>query len=304
MKRAPRAIPVLVLTLVLLAPGIARAGEVLSTEASLLIGFPHDGDGGTEGVLVVPGTVIPLGTGRTGGSGLLDEEASHGQALSKVAKDLEQTLRLSEVQVSYRDRLLLEVGETDELPPPSATSPLTIRVELLGLSERSATYRVQFLEAGRPLADTRVAATRGQRAIVGGLDGEEAPYLFLVLAPASPGEGPHKVDPEAGYTPPRIVHRIVPRYTEEARKEKVQGLVIVRTVIDTSGKIEDVEVLQGQPHGLSEAAVEAIRQWRFEPALDPDGKPVKVYYNLTIAFRLDEETEEGKASRRSAGREN
>ena len=64
------------------------------------------------------------------------------------------------------------------------------------------------------------------------------------------------------------------------------GMVIVETVITEEGVVDDIQVLDSPDDRLSAAAVEAIQQWKFEPALC-DGKPVAVYYNLTVNFRLE-----------------
>ena len=86
-------------------------------------------------------------------------------------------------------------------------------------------------------------------------------------------------------THPVVVEKINPKYPPEARKEKVMGMVIVETVITEEGVVEDVQVLESPDDRLSAAAVEAIQQWQFEPALC-DGKPVGVYYKITFNFRL------------------
>lgn len=77
-----------------------------------------------------------------------------------------------------------------------------------------------------------------------------------------------------------------PEYTEEARKNKVQGTVILQVVITKQGSVDNVKVLKQLGMGLDEAAVAAIETWRFEPAT-LDGEPVAVHYNLTVNFRLD-----------------
>ncbi len=65
------------------------------------------------------------------------------------------------------------------------------------------------------------------------------------------------------------------------------GTVIVEAIIDEQGNVMDAKVLKGLPMGLGQAAVDAIQTWKFKPALK-DGKPVKVYYVLTVNFQVDE----------------
>jgi len=76
-----------------------------------------------------------------------------------------------------------------------------------------------------------------------------------------------------------------PQYTEIARKARIQGVVIVQAIIDKQGNVTNVKVLKGLPMGLEEAAVDAIKQWQFKPAT-LNGRPVTVYYNLTVNFKL------------------
>jgi TonB family protein len=85
---------------------------------------------------------------------------------------------------------------------------------------------------------------------------------------------------------PVILTRIEPRYNEEARQARISGIVILEVMIDKTGAVREVTVLKGLPYGLSEAAVEAVRQWMFVPATK-NGEAVDVAFNLTVNFRLD-----------------
>ncbi len=278
------------------APLLAGGREV-STRTALLVGFPDSAAAAAEGVLVVPGTVIALDSATRTATGLREEgERSH--RLAEVARSLERTLRLGRVDVSYTLDPVLAVGETKQLPPPSLASTLRITVELLGASAESATYRVAFAEGSRPLTDSRVAIRRGERAVVGGVDGPEAPYLFLVLEPraADAGEGAEPRAVDAAVTPPVRVYAPPPAYTSEGRAQRIQGVVILQATIDETGAVTGVQPLKGLPMGLTESAVEAVRQWRFEPARDAAGKPISVYYNLAINFRMDESEKQGAAA--------
>jgi TonB family protein len=84
---------------------------------------------------------------------------------------------------------------------------------------------------------------------------------------------------------PKKLHHVDPRYTEIARKARVEGVVIVEAIIDRQGNVTEVKVLKSLPMGLDQSAVEAIQKWRFEPSM-LNGKPVPVRYNLTVNFTL------------------
>jgi len=86
-------------------------------------------------------------------------------------------------------------------------------------------------------------------------------------------------------TKPEKINEIQPQYTEIARKARIQGVVILQATIDKNGDITDIKVLKPLPMGLAEAAVSAVQQWKFKPAT-LNGKPVAVYYNLTVNFQL------------------
>jgi len=296
--------------LALPTPAAAWAAT-LETHVSLLVGFPSEDAGTAQGVLVVPGTVIPISTpaatprkrtasGPPRAIGLvkppgsdLDREEKASARLIGVAESLKETLRLARIDVSYRQGVELELDVGRELPAPVVASDVQLRLKLLGFNDRSASYEVQFFDRSTPIADTRVTVVRGQHAIVGGLDGEAAPYLFLVIEPRESGPGltspagPLEGDLES----PRVVEKVMPSYPPEAREARLQGVVIVTAVIAEDGSVGEVEVLKGLPMGLSESAVEAVKQWRFEPAT-LDGEPVAVYYNLTINFRLAKDKKE------------
>ncbi len=84
---------------------------------------------------------------------------------------------------------------------------------------------------------------------------------------------------------PRRIVMVEPIYPEIARRAHKEGAVILSLIIGVSGRVESVEVLRGLPLGLTEAAVQAARQWVFEPSTY-NGRPIAVQYNLTVHFRL------------------
>jgi len=101
--------------------------------------------------------------------------------------------------------------------------------------------------------------------------------------PGGMGRWPMKVG--GGVLPPQKIHTPQPVYTEEARLARIQGVVILEAIIDEKGAVQQVKVLKGLPQGLSESAVKTAKEWTFKPAT-LDGRPVPVYFNLTVRFSL------------------
>ena len=84
---------------------------------------------------------------------------------------------------------------------------------------------------------------------------------------------------------PEAIFHPAPAYPEAARRMRLQGTVIVQATIDTSGNVVDARALRGLGFGCEDAALEAIRTWRYRPAT-LDGRPVSVYLTVTVTFQL------------------
>jgi TonB family protein len=107
--------------------------------------------------------------------------------------------------------------------------------------------------------------------------------VVVPRGPAGPGIGPLQIG--GNVQAPVRIYAPDPHYPEEARHARVQGVVILQTIIDKVGNVTDVRVLKGLPSGLTEAAVEAVSAWRFKPAT-LEGEPVAVYYLVTVSFSV------------------
>lgn len=107
--------------------------------------------------------------------------------------------------------------------------------------------------------------------------------VVIPQGPVGPAVGPMQIS--GNVLAPKRIYSPDPHYPEEARHARVQGVVILQTIIDKLGNVTDVRVLKGLPSGLTEAAIEAVSSWRFEPAT-LEGKPVAVYYLVTVSFSV------------------
>ncbi|MCG6925755.1 MAG: energy transducer TonB [Acidobacteria bacterium] len=91
---------------------------------------------------------------------------------------------------------------------------------------------------------------------------------------------------EATMSEPKVIHKVAPRYPEDAKKEGVQGVVVLDAVIAEDGTVRETRVVQGEDARLVEAARTAVGQWRYEPVRDEDGKPMELIFTVTIRFAL------------------
>jgi periplasmic protein TonB len=91
--------------------------------------------------------------------------------------------------------------------------------------------------------------------------------------------------PRKNATKPELLSKEEPEYSEEARKSKLQGTVVLSIVVSATGGVSDLRVIRGLGLGLDERAMEAVKQWRFRPAT-VDGKPAATRAVVEVNFRL------------------
>jgi TonB family protein len=84
---------------------------------------------------------------------------------------------------------------------------------------------------------------------------------------------------------PKVIYQAIPGYSEQAKKDKTSGNVLVHLWVDEQGLPSHVHVLRGVGKGLDEKAIEAVKQYKFTPAME-DGKPVLVELNIEVNFQF------------------
>ena len=180
--------------------------------------------------------------------------------------------------------MMAAAAEVPEVPPPppqrqpQTTPAVSTNAVPLEAPETIAPER-------RDLPDT---APSGPGLIVGapggdavGLDIGQPPPPRVVPPPSPPP--PLRVG--GVVRPPQKVHHVPPIYPAMAQAARVSGVVILEALIAEDGSVRDVKVLRSKPL-LDEAAVDAVRQWRFTPTL-LNGVPVQVIMTVTVSFTLN-----------------
>ena len=105
-------------------------------------------------------------------------------------------------------------------------------------------------------------------------------------APSNPNPDPNRVFSGRDVTQKaRVLSKPEPTYTESARKFSVTGTVVLRAVFSGEGKVTNLHLVSGLPHGLTQRAIDAARRITFEPA-QLDGRPVSMWMELQYNFNL------------------
>jgi len=182
-------------------------------------------------------------------------------------------------------QFLVLAGYSDKYPASAATGLVLEALADAGLGDESeALCRWQ---AARSLDPNLARADLSQFGAAGAL-------LASHAAPAPGDPEPlrlsaaeqEKAKEAAEVQRPQILSHSAPQYPPAARKAKVEGTVVIESIIDREGGITNARVLRDQSLGLGLSAVEAVCGWRFKPAT-LKGEPVKVYYVLTVNFKIE-----------------
>lgn len=89
----------------------------------------------------------------------------------------------------------------------------------------------------------------------------------------------------SGVSAPKLLFSADPVYTEEARRQKYQGVCVLSLIVTPDGRTRDIHITRALGYGLNEKAIEAVSQWRFKPAMK-DGQPVAVVVAVEVSFHL------------------
>lgn len=149
---------------------------------------------------------------------------------------------------------------------------------------RGGTRGIRGVVASSGFGNGMAGAGSGDRggSIRGGASVSDAG--FAAVEPARPAPARHETPAEQA-TPVQILSKPAPVYTEEARRLKIEGEVVLRIVFGADGTIRDIAVLRGLGHGLDEAAVAAARKIHFQPARR-GSQPVDYSATVHVVFQL------------------
>lgn len=198
----------------------------------------------------------------------------------------EETIAVSGDRRAYAQALL---AFGDRPTPHAAVAPL--------IRPRHLARRISRITQEAPMSRRSTLVALTAVSLVSAVTVSAAMNLFpisgrsgarMVNSPPAPTSVGQKIFKQGdGVTLPRVIHEVRPVYTKEALVAKIQGDIQLSIVVRSDGAVSDVEVTQSldPEYGLDAAAVDAARQWRFEPG-QKDGKAVDVQVTLLMTFRL------------------
>jgi TonB family protein len=173
----------------------------------------------------------------------------------------------------------VEVPKLDPPPPPPAINAPVVPVASGPITQ-----------AGLPIELARPPSASNGPGTGGGIGSGAGPGLGegqgSGIGPGSGGgTGGGPVKPGSGIEPPVLIKEIRPLYTTDARRRSIEGDVVLDIVVRNNGSVGAIKITRGLEPGLDQKAVEAVRQWRFQPARRR-GTPVDVVVEVAVEFKL------------------
>jgi TonB family protein len=175
-------------------------------------------------------------------------------------------------------------------------------VQMSGIADQKDRFRVEVFEdvkTHRSLLETKIILPEKKSTVLGFEDSEGHIYFLsfhrlddVPPPPAPPGPAgiPREPPPPSkDIKNPRLIHKVEPKYPETAIKAKVEGKVVIEATTNIEGDVVEAKVLEGHPL-LRLAALEAIKQWKYEPYIAA-GEKKPVQFTVMVNFRLPSKNE-------------
>ncbi len=215
---------------------------------------------------------------------LLVSAAVHAVALAVLAGTVVHTFAPpAPIRVTIREQ---------QAPPPPPPDGAPVHTQEVTTAPRAVAPPNRPRAKPRPRPETPLASADANAApraespegvsagVAGGVPGGQ-------LGGTVGGSGDRVWPADQVASPPRLLSGPKPHYPPAARARGIEGLVVLQTIVDRDGRLEDgaLRVAQSIP-GLDDAAIAAVRQWRFQPGRDSVGEPVRVVLRVPIRFQL------------------
>ncbi len=265
------------LPLLLLLPAVASATDSVSLEINVFQGFRP-----ATTVLAGPPLVV-----------YMPPEPGWSADVERQRQQLKESLGLDGAAVLSVKRVTVPWGTLERVEPREGRLAVSVRPSRTGTGGVQLDVEIAAgATPGTVIASASVSGEVGKTFILGGKnvplpDGwgpGEAP-VFVAVTPREEAVEPSVWLVGGDVTGPKEISRVKPVYPPDLKKAGKTGLVVVEAIIDATGAVARAFVVHHADPEMDEAALAAVRQWRYEAARR-DGKPVAVYLTVTVSFTL------------------
>jgi periplasmic protein TonB len=185
--------------------------------------------------------------------------------------------------LAFSDALPVSIHDIP-LPPPARghSAPSEYRSPGVAPIEAPADIAPEWDVTDAPVGHDATGLRGVETGVVGGID--LPGHGLQVESPPPPPVSREPIRLHAGMQAPRKIVNVPPRYPTHAQLARIEGVVVLDAVIDATGRVTDVQVTRSI-QALDQAAIDAVRQWRFTPTL-LNGEPVSILLTVTVRFTL------------------
>lgn len=232
------------------------------------------------------------------------EEVFSDIEVSKEQNTLKRVFNLTDIKFMTQATMRLKKERNKSPFQVIVLNGRKLLVQLSGIPGQKDRFRVEVFEdlkTPRSLLETKIILPEKKSAVMGFEDSQGHIYFLsfhrlddVPPPPAPPGPAGKSPTPPPqdikDIKNPRLIHKVESKYPEEAIKAKVEGKVVIEATTNIDGDVVETKVLQGHPL-LKQAAVDAIKQWKYEPYIEK-GEKKPVQFTVIVNFRLPRKSED------------
>jgi TonB family protein len=198
----------------------------------------------------------------------------------------------------------VRIGNAGTTPPAGMTAPTVLKSAIALYTEDARTHGIEGTVTIEALIgeDGQIRSTKLLKGLGFGLDEVALSSVQgWTLSPATRNGLPVSVGAQLdvafslrsanavrmgpGMLLPTVQQKVDPQYTDEARRAKLSGMVVLQAVVRSDGTVDVLRVVRGLPLGLTDSAIQAIKQWQFRPG-QKDGQNADIALNIEVNFNI------------------
>ncbi len=221
------------------------------------------------------------------------EDVMAGRLIKKVAPEYPPQARQAEIQGKVVLRVQISKSGDVESIQMLSGHPMLVPAAIAAVKQWK--YKPYLLNGEPVEVETQVTVnfTLADKPAAEGIVGDRPGGIHAGepgrIAPSNPGDQsvvgtPRRVRVSSGVMQAMVVSKAPPQYPQDAKDQHIEGVVVMRAIIDKDGNVANLQLISGHPL-LAPPAIEAVKRWKYQPYL-LNGVPVEVETQITVNFTL------------------